>query len=38
MVSWLSNYFELLLEIAAVIFGIAYVVLAAKTKISCAMN
>ncbi|OFY97145.1 MAG: hypothetical protein A3K10_11580 [Bacteroidetes bacterium RIFCSPLOWO2_12_FULL_31_6] len=35
MVNWLSNNFDLVLEIVAVIFGIAYVLLAAKNKISC---
>ena len=35
MVSWLSKNLELLIEIVAVIFGIAYVFLAAKNKISC---
>lgn len=35
MVSWLSNNVDLVLEIVAVIFGIAYVILAAKNKISC---
>ena len=35
MVSWLFNNFELIIEIVAVIFGFAYVILAAKNKISC---
>ena len=35
MLSWLSNHIALILEIAAVIFGIIYVVLAAKNHISC---
>lgn len=35
MVTWVSNNIALLLEIAAVILGIIYVVLAAKNKISC---
>ena len=35
MVNWLFNNFDLILEIVAVIFGITYVILAAKNKISC---
>ena len=35
MVNWLSNHFELILEIVAVLLGIIYVILAAKNKISC---
>lgn len=35
MVNWLFNNLALLLEITAVIFGIIYVVLAAKNRISC---
>ena len=35
MVNWLSNHLAVILEITAVIFGIIYVVLAAKSKISC---
>jgi len=35
MVHWIFNNIALLLEIAAVILGVIYVVLAAKNKISC---
>lgn len=35
MLNWLSNHTALILEIAAVVFGIIYVVLVAKNKISC---
>lgn len=35
MVNWISENIALLLEIIAVIFGIIYVVLVAKNKISC---
>ncbi|MDF1673141.1 MAG: nicotinamide riboside transporter PnuC, partial [Vicingaceae bacterium] len=35
MVDWISNHIELILEIAAVIFGIIYVILAAKSRVSC---
>lgn len=35
MVHWIFNNFPLLLEIIAVIFGVVYIFLAAKNKISC---
>lgn len=35
MVNWLFNHTSLLLEIFAVLFGVIYIVLAAKNKISC---
>jgi len=35
MVHWISNHIELILEITAVIFGIFYIFLVAKNKISC---
>jgi len=34
-VIWVSNHIDLLLEVAAVILGIIYVILAAKNRISC---
>jgi nicotinamide mononucleotide transporter len=35
MLSWIFNNIALLIEIVAVVFGVIYVVLAAKNKISC---